>query len=335
MAIRAGVRDDLRRAMDAREKELAGPFDVRWSELRTEWQRVDEQITAIVSSGAQVPGPDMTRGQWDFILEDKVGGKLGKVLVKKFGLPSKINRAGDAWHLEVWGPTVLLKEVLAFLAIAFVRGKHGDGVGEWFTIGRGDFGQGRATDPVGNPSNVSQVIMQIGLPVPSPKSCTLDELVDFRRRHAGELDVTRRAIEEHMEQIAQADEGHLDFVSELSKRLEEPLREVETALERHHSRLAVKVVKVGAVLRNPRKLVDEVRNLSVPYVLKAGAVGLCTHDLWAAATHGKISKAGALGLAATVVADEIHYRSGQRAVSRSGLQYVYALGREFDGGSAR
>jgi hypothetical protein len=319
---------NVQKALDAKVQEINHMFQTRLDEANSELDSITHQLRSFQTSVGKWH-PRNYRGDWDFLLTKKVGPRITGILANEFNLPMESFKARDEWVSILWGPKILLEVILEILSDFYVADKS-----NWFTVGRSRValgGVGKAHDA--DELEIAPLLM-IGLPVPDPAKFSLEELVKFRRKNEESLNLARNAIEElanKFENPTGTDDDLKDYVGDnisvFTKQMRECLEPVDNALEAHRARI---LVKAGAIVRKPTIISDQLKRASIPAALTAGVIALNSHDWWSALTLGKGSTQGALLSGLALGIQESKAARHRRSVEKSGLRYLYELGREFD-----
>ena len=312
----------LNQALNQTIDEVENSFALEITEVKAAIESITLEIGKILPVSNSANSVLEMHGEWDFILEEKVGEHLAEFLRDEFHFHSETATAGELWFQAIWGPKVILAEILAVLADYFVQDKE-----NWFTMGRTIFSSPQELNGADISGETSVSILQIVLPVPDPTRFNLEQIVEFRNKFNHELRLLREATSQLTIEIEQETQDPRELVFEAKKRFEEPLGEIDRALEQARSRL---LVKTGAILKNPKILIGRIKESSVPLALSAGVIGFFSHDLVATASLEKFSHQGAVGLALQLTYEQVRGMKERRSMDKMGMRYLYELGDEFD-----
>ena len=290
--------------------------------VKAEIKSLTREIEKIISATNVANSVSEWEGEWDFILEEKVGEHLADFLCTKFNFHKELVTHEKLWLQAIWGPKVILAEIMAVLADYFVQDKE-----NWFTMGRTSF----SPQPLNNRNDKGETcvsILQLVLPVPDPTKYNLEQIVEFRTKFNEELRFLREETSQLTTKIEQGTQIPSELINEVQERLKKPLGAIDSALKHRSSRL---LVRTGAILRNPKGLIEQIKDSSGQAVWTAGAIALFNHDLVAATSLGKFSQEGAIGIAASnLLFEQVRGMKERRSIDKMGMRYLYELGKEFD-----
>ena len=287
--------------------------------IKAEIESLTREIEKIISATKVANSVSEWEGEWDFILEEKVGEHLADFLCTEFNFHRELVTQEKLWLQAIWGPRVILAEIMAVLADYFVQDKE-----NWFTMGRTSF----SPQPLNNKNDKGETcvsILQLVLPVPDPTKYNLEQIVEFRNKFNEELQSLRKETSQLIIKIEQGTQNPSELINEVQERLKKPLGAINSALEHRNSHL---LVKTGAILRNPKDLIEEIKERS-GQITALGAIGLFNHDLFAAASLSNL-KEGAIGLASGLLHGQVRGMKERRSIDKMGMRYLYELGKEFD-----
>ena len=309
----------LNQALNQTIDEVENSFALEITEVKAAIESITLEIGKILPVSNSANSVLEMHGEWDFILEEKVGEHLAEFLRDEFHFHSETATAGELWFQAIWGPKVILAEILAVLADYFVQDKE-----NWFTMGRTSF----SPQPLNNKNDKGETcvsILQLVLPVPDPTKYNLEQIVEFRTKFNEELQSLRKETSQLIIKIEQGTQNPSELINEVQERLKKPLGAINSALEHRNSHL---LVKTGAILRNPKDLIEEIKERS-GQITALGAIGLFNHDLFAAASLSNL-KEGAIGLASGLLHGQVRGMKERRSIDKMGMRYLYELGKEFD-----